>query len=93
MWSESEINNFKKIFLDELGCYSQNIEAEKVFDETFEKARNLDFSEVHDEKLEMHPDLAAYLKTTLLMTWPLQMKKTSEMQCVLSWENLTKNWS
>ena len=62
MWSESEIHNFKKIFLDELGCYFQNNEAEKVFDETFEKARNLDFSEVHDEKLETRPELAAYLK-------------------------------
>ena len=71
MWSESEIYNFKKIFLDEMCCYSQNNEAEKVFDETFEKARNLDFSEVHDqkeaidqmcEKLEMPPELAAYFK-------------------------------
>ena len=50
MLSESEIHNFKKIVLDELGCYSQNNEAEKVFDEALEKVRNLDFSEVHDEK-------------------------------------------
>ena len=71
MLSESGIHNFKKIFLDELGCYSQNNKAEKVFDERFEKARNLDFSEVHDEKeaidqicekLEIRPELAAYLK-------------------------------
>ena len=57
--------------LDELSCCSQNNEAEKVFDETFEKARNLDFSEVYDEKeaidqicekLEIRPDLVAYFK-------------------------------
>ena len=50
MWPESEIQNCKKIFLDEMRRYSQNNEAEKVFDEMFEKARNLDFSELHDEK-------------------------------------------
>ena len=71
MWSESEIHNFKKNFLDELGCYSQNNEAEKEFDEMFEKARHLDLSEVHDEKealdqifekLKIRPELASYYK-------------------------------
>ena len=71
MWSESKIQNFKKIILDELGCFFQNNKAEKAFDEAFEKARNLDFSGVHDdkeaidhicEKFEISPELAAYFK-------------------------------
>ena len=85
MWSESEIHE---------SCYSQNYEAGKVIDETLEKARNLDFSEVHDEKeaidqifekLEIRPELLVYLKDNFFfMTWTIQMKKTSEMYCVLS---------
>ena len=47
MWTESEIQNCKKIFLEEVGC---NDKAEKVFDETFERVRNLDFSEFHDRE-------------------------------------------
>ena len=102
MLSESEIHNFKKIFLDEMGCYSRNNEAEKAFDESFEKVRNLDFSEVHDEKeaidqfcekFEIRPELAAYFKDNFFMTWTLQMKKTSEVYRVLSWVTLTKNRS
>ena len=50
MWSEREIHNLKKIVLEELGRFFQNNEAEKAFDEGFEKARNLDFSGVHDDK-------------------------------------------
>ena len=51
--------------------FFQNNEAEKAFDEAFEKARNLDFSGVHDdkeaidhicEKYEISPGLAAYFK-------------------------------
>ena len=62
MWSESKIHE---------SCYSQNYEAGKVIDETLEKARNLDFSEVHDEKeaidqifekLEIRPERLVYLK-------------------------------
>ena len=87
MWSESEIHNFKKIFLDEARRYCQNNEAEKVFDEMFEKvldemcemfekARSLDFSELHDEKeaidkmsekLEMLPGLKAFFKDNIVI--------------------------
>ena len=75
MFSESEIDNFKKNFLDELGCYN---EAEKVFDEMAEKAKNLYFSvmalispEMQDfseasaliwEKLEIPPEMLAFFK-------------------------------
>ena len=70
--------------LDELSCCSQNNEAEKVFDETFEKARNLDFSEVHDEKeaidqicekLEIRPDLVAYFKDNFFVDLGLTNKE------------------
>ena len=50
MWSESEFENLKKIFLEEVGCSSLNKEEEKEFYKMFETARNLDFFEVHDEK-------------------------------------------
>ena len=50
MWSESEIQNFKKIFLDEVSCYGHDDEAEKVFDKTLERVRNLDFSEFQDKE-------------------------------------------
>ena len=71
MWSESETHNFKKTFLDEVRCYSQNNEGEKLFDEMLEKVRNLDFSEIHNEKeaifqifekFEMPLEHAAFLK-------------------------------
>ena len=80
MWTESEIKNCKKIFLDEIRRCSQNNKAEmlekaeKVFDEMIEKARNLDFSEIHDEKeviekmsekLETPPELTAFFKRQL----------------------------
>ena len=41
MWTESEIQNLKTIFLDEMSCYDQ---AEKVFDEWFEKLGKIVFS-------------------------------------------------
>ena len=71
MWSEIEFENFKKIFLEEVGCSSLNKEEEKEFYEKFETGRNLDLSEVHDEKeaidqicekLEIPLELAALLK-------------------------------
>ena len=74
MWSESEIQNLKKIALDEVGRFLQNNEAEKAFDEAIEKARNLDFSGLHYdkesfdyicEKSEICPDMAAYFKDNL----------------------------
>ena len=69
MWTESEIQNFKKIFLDETHCYGHQDVAEKVFDETYEKVRNLDFSEFQNkeeaigkmlETLEMPAEFAEY---------------------------------
>ena len=74
MWSESEIQNLKKIALDEVGRFLQNNEAEKAFDEAIEKARNLDFSGLHYdkesfdyicEKCEICPDMAAYFNDNL----------------------------
>ena len=71
MWSESEIQNFKKIVSDQLGHFFQNNKAEKTFEKGIEKARNLDFSGVHDdkeaidhicEKCERSPELGAYFK-------------------------------
>ena len=71
MWSESEIHNYKKILHDELPGYFQNNRAEEAFDEMLEKARNLNSSELLDEKeaidefcekLEAPPKLATYLK-------------------------------
>ena len=53
MLSESEIQNFKKIFLGEV-----IIEVEKIIDKLFEKAINMDSSEIHDET---PPVLRAYL--------------------------------
>ena len=71
MWSESEIQNFKKIVSDQLGHFFRINEAEKAFEKGIEKARNLDFSGVHDnkeaidhicEKCEISPELGAYFK-------------------------------
>ena len=76
MWSESEIQNCKKIFLDETHCYGQNDVAEKVFDEMIEKTRNLDFSEFQDkeeaivklfETLEIPAEFAVCLKDDFLI--------------------------
>ena len=75
MWSESEIQIFKKIFLDEMCCYSQNNKAEKEFDKMFEKLRNLDFSELHDEevidkifeKFEIPPEPTAFFKDNFVV--------------------------
>ena len=61
MLSESEIQNCKKIFLDETHCYDEAEkvfvdkthcydEAEKVFVEVIEKSRNFDFSEYQDKE-------------------------------------------
>ena len=44
MFTESEIQNFKKIFLDEVV-----IELEKIIDKLFEKAINMDSFEIRDE--------------------------------------------
>ena len=71
MWTESEIQNFKNIFLDETRCYGHQDVAEKVFDETFERMGNLDFpkfqlkEEVIDklfETLEMPTEFVAFFK-------------------------------
>ena len=75
MWSESEIQNYKKIFLDEVSCYGHDNEAEKAFDETFERVRNLDFSEFQDkeeaidklfETLETPAEFVAFFKDSLV---------------------------
>ena len=93
MSAESIIQNCKKIFVDEMSSFCQNDEAEKAFDEFFEKLRNLDFSEVQDEKeaidnlseIGITPELMAYFKkTTLSMTRPFHLKNASEMECVLA---------
>ena len=65
MFTESEIQNFKKIFLDEICCTSGKAEAEKIFDEKFEKTRSINQHDDLDsicEKLEMKPELKAYFK-------------------------------
>ena len=57
MWTESEIQNFKKNFLDEMNIKADDenfIEVEKIIDKEFEKARNMDFS-------EDPPELLAYI--------------------------------
>ena len=72
MWTESEIQNFKTIFLDETLCYGHQDEAEKVFDESFEKVRNLDFQDKEElidklfETLETPAELVAFLKDNVV---------------------------
>ena len=70
MWSKSEIQNCKKLFLDETHCYGQDV-AEKAFDEMIEKTRNFDFSEFQDKEeaivklfeiLEIPAEIAVCLK-------------------------------
>ena len=71
MWTESEIQNFKNIFLDETRCYGHQDVAEKVFDESFEKVRNLDFQDKEEaidklfEILETPAEVVAFLKRHL----------------------------
>ena len=71
MWTESEIQNFKNIFLDETRGYGHQDEAEKRFDETFEKVRNLDFQDkekaIHklSEILETPAEVVAFLNRNL----------------------------
>ena len=71
MWTESEIQNFKSIFLDETRCYDRN-EAEKVFDESFERVRNLDFQDKESvidklcETLETPAEFVAFLKANVV---------------------------
>ena len=69
MWTESEIQNFKSIFLDETRCYGHQDVAEKVFDESFEKMMNLDFQEKAIDKLfetlETPAEVVAFLKCNL----------------------------
>ena len=71
MWTESEIQNFKNIFLDETLCYGHQDEAEKVFDESFEKVRNLDFQDKEElidklfETLETPAEFVAFFKGKL----------------------------
>ena len=64
MLTESEIQNCKKIFVDEIGCYSQKDKAEKMLDEMFEKVRSQGFYDFGSicEKLEMSPELTAFFK-------------------------------
>ena len=49
MCFESEVENFKKNFLEEVGCFSLNKEAQKRFRICLKRQRNLDFFEVHIE--------------------------------------------
>ena len=67
MFTESETQNYKKIFLEEVACYCQNGIAEKTFDEMIEKIRSKDLSERDDldtfcEKLGMGPELQVFFK-------------------------------
>ena len=58
MWPESEIQNCKNIFLDETLCFCQNDEAEKAFNETLEKIKNIFvFSELHEKRDEVYEKL------------------------------------
>ena len=74
MWTEGEIQNFKKIFLDETRCYGHQDVAKKVFDESFGRVRNIDFSQFQDkeevfvkvaEALEILAEGVAFLKDNL----------------------------
>ena len=97
MWSESEIQNCKKIFLDETHCYGQNDEAEKVFDEMIEKSRNFDFSEFQDkeeaiyklfETLEIPAEFAAFLKDNFVNDPALSSEEHFKKGLLLSKELL-----
>ena len=59
MLSESEIQNCKKLFLDEVVN-----ELEKIIDKMFEKAINVDSSEIYDET---PPELVAYLEDNFVV--------------------------
>ena len=71
MWTKSEIQNFKNILLDETRGYCHQDEAEKVFDESFEKVRNLDFQDKEEaidklfEILETPAEVVAFFKRNL----------------------------
>ena len=71
MWTESEIQNFKNIFLDETSGYGHQDEAEKFFDESFEKVRNLDFQDKEEaidklfEILETPAEVVAFFKRNI----------------------------
>ena len=81
MFTESEIANFKKISLDELGCSDKEETLEKSIDETLEKLRNLDpfflisleqmeFSEAVAQiwkKFEMPPEMLAGFKDKIVI--------------------------
>ena len=74
MLSESEIHNLEKIALDEMHGLCQIDEAKEAFHEVFGLLRNYDVSELHDEevigqiceKLEVSPELLAYLDDNLV---------------------------
>ena len=70
MWTESEIQNFKNIFVDETRGYCHQDEAEKVFDELSEKVRNLDFQDKEAidklfEILEAPAEVVAFFKRNI----------------------------
>ena len=93
MWSEIEFENLKKIFLEEVGCSSLNKGEEKEFYEKFETGRNLDLSEVHDEKeaidqicekLEIPLELAAFFKDNFVNDPALSPEEHLKIECVLA---------
>ena len=71
MWTEIEIQNFKNILIDETRGYCHQDEAKKVFDEMFEKVRNLDFQDKEEaidklfEILEAPAEVVAFFKRNL----------------------------
>ena len=69
MWYESEIQNFKNIFLEEMSCYDQDL-AEKVFDEWFEKVSKIAFSGIEGfveliKAVKMPAEFVQYLLDSL----------------------------
>ena len=101
MWSESEIQNFKNIFLDETLCYDQN-EAEKVLDESFERVRNLDFSKFQDkeevidkvfETLEMPTEFVAFFKDNLVKDTLVNDPGLSPEECFRNGVHIGKEFS